>query len=157
MTKTKEKKERKPLTSLSELEYLQLPKFKKFLYKLLSFFKAIPRWFLNLFKKIGRFFKKVGLKIADEAKDIFLTFKNGDWKTRMSYLIFGFGHLSRGQILRGLFFLFFQLVFVVYLIFGGAHWLSMLGTLGKVGPHTEWVDVGGIDVENINDLDLLIK
>ena len=65
----------------------------------------------------------------------------------MSYLIFGFGHLSRGQILRGLFFLFFQLVFVVYLIFGGAHWLSMLGSLGKVGPHTEWVDVGGIDVE----------
>ena len=144
MTKTKEKKVRQPMT---DLDYLKLPKFKKFLYKLLSFFKAIPRWFLNLFKKIGRFFKKVGLKIGGEAKDIFLTFKNGDWKTRMSFLIFGFGHLARGQILRGIFFLLFELVFVVYLIFGGAYWLSMLGTLGTVGPHTEWVDVGGIDVE----------
>ena len=132
---------------MTDLDYLKLPKFKKFLYKLLSFFKAIPRWFLNLFKRIGRFFKKFGLKIKDDVVDVFNTFRYGDWKTRMSFLILGFGSLARGQILRGILFLIFQLVFIVYMIFGGAHWLSMLGTLGTVGPHREWVDVGGIDVE----------
>ena len=135
------------MEKLNDLQYLKLSKWKKFLYKLGMFFTGIPRFFKNVGIKIGRFFKNIAIKIKDLFVDLFTTFKNGDYKTRLSYLIFGFGHLTRGQILRGLFFLFFEALFIFYMIFWGGGWLAKLGTLGTQGPTTEWVDVGGIDVE----------
>ena len=95
----------------------------------------------NLVLKIGRFFKEFFQSIGNELSDIFLTFKNGDWKTRLSFLFMGFGSIARGQILRGLLFLLFELVFIFYMIFAGAHWMSMLPSLGKVGPHEEYSEV----------------
>ena len=122
----------------SDLEYLRLSKGQKFLYKLTSFFAAIPRKLWNLVLSIGRFFKNIGLGLAGELADLVQTFKNGDWKTRTSYLVMGFGSIARGQVLRGLLFLLFELVFIFYMIFAGGHWLSLLPSLGKVGPHTEY-------------------
>ena len=118
----------------NDLEYLKLNKAQRFFYKLALFFVGIPRWFLNLFKAIGRFFKKLGLKIKDEVVDIIMTFKNGDYKTRLSYLLFGFGHFSRGQILRGVVFALFEVVFIVYMIFVGGKWIAKFNTLGVLGP-----------------------
>ena len=122
----------------SDLEYLQLSKGKRFLYKLASFFLAIPTFFKNLGLGIGRFFKNLVLSIGREFADIFSTFKNGDWKTKVSYLVMGFGCLARGQILRGLLFLAFEVIFIVYMITTGGYWLSMLPSLGKIGPHEEY-------------------
>ena len=120
----------------SDLEYLRLSKGQKFLYKLTSFFAAIPRGMWNLVLSIGRFFKNLGLGIGREFSDIYLTFKNGDWKTRSSFLVMGFGSIARGQILRGLLFLLFEIVFIFYMVVphGGAYWIKMLGSLGLEGP-----------------------
>ena len=128
------------MNRLSNLEYLKLNKFKKILYKLKCFFIAIPLWFLRLFKKIGRFFAKLGLKIKDEFVDIYMTFKNGDWKTRLSFILMGFGSFARGQILRGILFSLFEIVFIVYMIFAGVHWLSLLPTLGIIAPQSNVYD-----------------
>ena len=106
----------------SDLEYLRLSKGEKFKYKLLSFFAAIPVKFWGLFCGIGRFFKNLGLGIAREFTDIFLTFKNGDWKTKCSFLVMGFGNIARGQVLRGLLFLLFEIVFVFYMVTSGGYW-----------------------------------
>ena len=46
----------------------------------------------------------------------------------------GFGNIARGQILRGLLFLFFQVVFIVYMVTTGGYWLSKFRTLGDVPP-----------------------
>ena len=119
---------------LTDLEYLQKNKFQKMLYKTKCFFAAIPQKFLNLIKNIGRFFAKLGIGIKNDVIDIYQTFKNGDYKTRMSFIIMGFGSFARKQYLRGVLFLLFELVFIVYMIFGGAHWLSLLPSLGKVPP-----------------------
>ncbi len=59
------------------------------------------------------------------------TFIRGDWKTRMTYLIMGFGSLCRGQWLRGLLFLLFQAVFVVYMALFGWKYVSLLPSLGQ--------------------------
>ena len=123
----------------SDLEYLRLSKGQKFLYKLESFFAAIPRKLLNLILAIGRFFKNIGLGIAKEAKDIITTFTQGDWKTKTSYLVMGFGSIARGQILRGILFLLFEVVFIFYMVVAGAKWLGMLPSLGKVATHEEFV------------------
>ena len=122
----------------SDLEYLRLSKWNKFTYRFLSFFASIPVAIWNGIKNIGLWFKKAGLTIAGEAKDIVQTFIEGDWKTKLSYPIMGFGNIARGQPLRGLLFLLFEVVFIGYMILAGIYWMSMLPSLGVVGPHREY-------------------
>ena len=118
----------------SDLEYLKLPRSKKRLYRLLSFFTGIPAALAGAFRAVGRFFGKLGRGLAGECRDIVTTFKEGDAKTRVSYLVMGWGSLRRGQIGKGLMFFLFEAVFILYMIFSGAYWLSMLPSLGKTGP-----------------------
>ena len=122
----------------SDLEYLRLSKGQKFSYKLGSFFAAIPRGIGHFFANIGKYIKNGVVGLGRELGDIGSTFAHGDWKTKTSFVVMGFGNLARGQILRGLLFLLFEAVFIIYMIFGGAHWLSMLPSLGKVGPSSEY-------------------
>ncbi len=135
----------------SDLEFLKLSRSKKFLYRLGSFFAGIPRG-------IGRFFTKIGLGITNgvksvgaEFKDVADTFKNGDWKTKLSFFVMGFGSIARGQVLRGILFLLFEIVFIVYMIFGGAHWLAMLPSLGKQGPAIEYDSVYDAYITHYHD------
>ncbi len=122
----------------SDLEFLRLSKGEKFLYKLSSFFLSIPRAVGRFFLGIWNFIKKIGLAVGGEISDILLTFKNGDWKTRGSYLVMGLGSIARGQVLRGLLFLLFEIVFIFYMVTAGGYWMSMLPSLGKIGPHEEY-------------------
>ena len=135
----------------SDVEYLKLSKFKRFLYRFLSFFAGIPGAVGRFFKKIGLGAKQVVLAIGKEFKDIYTTFVNGDWKTKLSYPIMGFGCLARGQILRGIMFLLFEIVFVGYMIVAGAHWLSKLPTLGTKGPSVEYNEIYDQYVTTYND------
>ena len=114
------------MKKLTNLEYLQLGKFKRFLYKFANFFAAIPEKFVSFFKAIWKVIVKLGCKIKDVFKNIGSTFKNGPWQTKLSYLIMGFGNASRGQILRGIFFFLFQLIFILYMVFWGGNWMGQL-------------------------------
>ncbi len=78
--------------------------------------------------KVANFFKAIGRNI----KDIGVTFKEGDWKTRVSYLIMGFGPILRKQFLRGLALLAVEVLYFVYMIGFGWQYLSKLGSLGTV-------------------------
>ncbi len=124
----------------SDLEYLRLPKMKRFLYTLMCVICGIPGGIWNGIKAIGNFFVKCGKSIANEFKDIGLTWKNGDTKTRLSFFIMGFGSIARGQVLRGILFLLMELVFIGYMILAGGHWLSMLPSLGVQGPEKNIYD-----------------
>ena len=64
--------------------------------------------------------------------EIFTTFIQGDAKTRLSYLIFGYGPLRRGQTVKGLSFLACQAAFIWYMVTFGWKYLSKLNTLGTV-------------------------
>ena len=45
---------------------------------------------------------KRGNAVGNVFRTIGVTFKEGDWKTRISYIILGFGELLRGQWLKGI-------------------------------------------------------
>jgi len=122
----------------SDLEYLKLSKGKKFLYKLASFFCSIPQKIAGVFLALWSLIKNIVLAVSHEAADIWTTFVKGDWKTKVSFLVMGFGNIARGQILRGLLFLLFEVVFIGYMILSGGYWLSMLPSLGKQGPTEEY-------------------
>ena len=93
------------MKKLTDLEYLRLNTFQRLWYNIVQFILGIPQWFVNLGKaivsKVVGFF--VGIK--NEIVDIVTTFTKGSWKTKVSFLVMGFGNLARGQILRGLLFL----------------------------------------------------
>lgn len=77
---------------------------------------------------IGKFFGGVG----EDFKEIGLTFKEGDWKTKLSYLIMGFGPIMRKQFLRGIAYLVLEVLFFIYMIGFGWNYLKDIGTLGTV-------------------------
>ena len=109
-------------------------------------------WYAKLFWTIVNYFKGVGLLIWWAIKAIprklwglmksiglccqglWFRFKNGDWRTRVSYLIFGFGCFSRSpkQLLKGFLWLLVEVAFVLYMVFLGGPNLWMMGALGDV-------------------------
>lgn len=82
---------------------------------------------------ISRFFRALG----KDLKEIGLTFVEGDWATKLSFLIMGFGQLVRGQLVRGLTMLGLEGGILFYLINFGWSYLANILTLGTVETHKE--------------------
>ena len=133
---------------------MKLNKLQALWYKLQLFIFAIPAWFKRLGLKIWGFIKSFGLGVKDEAVDIVNTFTKGNWAVKLSFLVFGFGNLFYGQILRGIFFLLFEVIFIVYMILpsGGAYWLGKCNwfekgaTIGTVQGKFEYDEIFDTDV-----------
>ena len=83
--------------------------------------------------------------LGKDIAEIGTTFVQGDWKTKLSYLIFGFGPLMRGQIVKGLGYLILEVLFFWYMAGFGGKYLAKFSTLGtvatqKVGRKTIYGD-----------------
>ena len=139
------------MNRLSDLEYLRLSKGQRLWYRICSFFRSVPVALKNCLLGILRLFAEGGKAIGREMNDIGTTFAKGDWKTRISFFIMGFGSIARGQVLRGLLFLLFETVFVGYMVLAGGYWLSMLPSLGKVGPTETYSEIYDAYVTTYND------
>ena len=111
---------------LTDLEYLKLNKFSAFMYNVGMFFAAIPGWVWGVILKLCGLIKTAFLWVKDEVLDIVNTFIKGNWAVKLSFLIFGFGNLYYGQIMRGVLFLLFEIIFIVYMVLptGGTYWLG---------------------------------
>ena len=139
------------MSTYSDLEFLKLTKGQKFLYRLKQFFIGIPKAIAGFFIAIFKALKSGCQTIGRECTDIAATFIHGDWKTKLSFLVMGFGNLARGQILRGILFLLFEVVFIGYMILTGGYWLSMLPSLGKVGPTKVYDEILDVETTKYND------
>ena len=145
------------MKKLNDLEYLKLSKSQAFLYNLMLFFCAIPAWFKKSGKKILGFFKTCGIAIKNEFVDIGTTFSKGNWAVKLSFFIFGFGNLFYGQVMRGILFLLFEVIFIAYMIIpsGGIYWLSK-GHWFQTGETIGTVQ-GGYQYNEIYDTDVWVK
>lgn len=116
---------------ISELEYLKKTGWQKFIYNIGYFFKTIPQNLKYFFTVTMRaFFLKIWLSVKGVFVTVGTAAKHGDWKTRVSFGIMGFSQLARKQILRGLMFLAYELLFIAYMVFFGAGQLAKFGSLG---------------------------
>ena len=84
-------------------------------------------------KKVAGFFKWIGRDI----KEIGVTFKEGDWKTKVSFLIMGFGPLMRKCFLRGIGLLAIEILYIWYMVGFGAQYLAKLTTLGTEATYMD--------------------
>ncbi len=100
--------------------------------KLLKEGRKIPRSAFD--KGVINFIKAVG----NEIKSFFVIFVKGSWRTKLSYVIFGFGNLVCGQIARAALFLAFEASFIYYIINFGLAWILKLDNLGDIGSHEEY-------------------
>lgn len=83
-------------------------------------------------------------------------FIKGDWKTRLSFLVMGFGNLANKQIVKGILFLTAELAFILYMVQYGIHAIGALGTLGETQQGWVYDEVLGIDVLLDGDNSMLI-
>lgn len=113
------------------IEYCALPKYLQILYKFLDFFRkaglgiyhffiSVGVGFVNLFKKIGKAFEKM-----------YLSFKFGDWATKLSFLLLGTSHIKRKQYVKGIFTLLLECAFILLMVVFGGNALVNLVTLGE--------------------------
>ena len=134
-----------------EKQAMKLSKWEKLNYKAVKTVLGIPTFLKELCLTVWNAVKGAVLAVAGDIKDICLTFVHGDWKTKISFLVMGFGCLARGQILRGLLFLLFEAVFIGYMLLAGGYWMSMLPSLGKVGPSETYNEILDTYVTTYND------
>ncbi len=144
--------------TVSELEYLGMNVWQKFGYNFCAFFRKLPAAFLRIFTV---FIPRIARKIWGALKSLFTTLFNamvhGDWKTRLSFLVMGSSQLARKQIMRGILFLAFELLFILYMWVFGAGQLALFGTLGR-WPKTVagWDDQGNYIPARDGDNSILI-
>lgn len=106
--------------------------------KLAHFFISLPKNIWNGIKAvifaIGRFFKAIFMAIAN----FFIMFVKGDFRTKLTFLIMGFGNFTRKQIIRGLLYLAVQVGYIYYLITFGWGYISKFTTLGTSTRQKVW-------------------
>ena len=81
------------------LEYLKMSPLEKFWFNLKAFFKRLPSAFSAFFQAIPKKLKKLWLAFAGIFVNIGKAAKEGDWKTRTSFAVMGFGLICRKQSL----------------------------------------------------------
>ena len=87
---------------MTYVEYKQLNPFQRFAYDCKKAVTSAPRAIANFFKSIGLAIAKLFVSIGKGLKFYGTTFVKGDWATKLSYIIFGVGDLSKGKYYKGI-------------------------------------------------------
>ena len=122
------------MKKLDTLEYLKLSKSQALWYNTKLFFSKIPAWIKSLFVKLWITIKNFFLSIKEGALDIKDTFVKGNWAVKLSFVSFGAGNIYYGQVMRGLLFLLFEVIFIVYTFIlptGGIYWMRKVQWFNK--------------------------
>ena len=137
---------------MTTIEYLSLPLYKRIWYKTLAILSSIPKGIAKFFSvKLPAVFKKIGKSIADFFLNIYHNFVDGDWKTRTSYFVMGFGQISRGSKIRGIFNLALQIIFIVFMVLFGIGAILDVPTFGNIAS-SEYIDpITGLAITEYTD------
>lgn len=123
----------------------QMGKTKNFFINLGNALLKILLWLLDLvlsmFTSLWHFIKLFGIGVATGFKKIYLfikrkchQFKYNDWSGRLSFFIFGASSFKHKQIVNGVMYVLFEILYIVMFVFNGIGSIKMLGTLGTKTP-----------------------
>lgn len=141
---------------MTRIDYFVLPWYKKVLFRVAEFFKAlgmgIAHFFMSIPGALAKFFKKFGRGFAWLGR----TFVHGGILTKLSYIVMGAGSLFRGQIIKGLMYLAAEVAYFGFMIDTGFGFLAGLRNLGTVQRGWQFDESLGIDVLQDGDNSMLI-
>lgn len=112
------------------IDYVSMSLSGRILYKIKLGLLKFPKNLFLIIKKFVSLFINLITMLLKAARQFFTIFIKGDISTKISYFIMGAGCFLRGQIIKGLCFLAFQLAFFYYLINFGITQLKLLPSLG---------------------------
>ncbi len=139
---------------MTTIEYLSMSNFERFCYSFVEIFKRLPsRVAMGCSRLPSRFRRLLG-KISAPAVDVYNAAKYGDWRTRLSFILMGFGLFTRRQITRGVMYLVYEVFFIAFMFLVGGNALAGLGTLGQLGSVI--ITVGAVDATIVYDDSLTI-
>ena len=93
--------------------------------------------------------------MKEKIKRLIEGFRQGDYKTRLSYIIMGSGSFLRGQYAKGFMYLFAQIVFNIYFFLIGVDRLKGLKTLGTTVQGKVWDEAKEIYIYSQGDNSML--
>lgn len=143
------------MKKLSELEYLGLSPSKRFGYDFSVFLRNLPVKLSGFLKKIPLGLRRIVLTVTGFLKELGGIFIKGDFKTRTSFFVMGFGQLFRHQIGRGIIFLLMEIIFIGFMVFFGFGYLSDMGSLGEVAVERT-INEYGLEILTYKDNSLKI-
>ncbi len=125
-----------------DLDYYRLTGPQKALYKtkraLRGFGRGFCGFWVKLFKAIIGFFVGIYTGIRNLCRN----WAQGNGVTKLSYLVMGSGHITRGQTARGIIYFLLEAAFVAYMVAFGGNYLAMFfenliggGKIGRVETH----------------------
>ena len=120
----------------NQLEYLSLSKPQRALYKISHFFLDLPKRVMASLRRIPGKTRRVKQSAEGIFSSIYHAGKEGDYKTRLSFILMGFGLVTRNQILRGAFYFLYEVFFIVFMCLLGGSSLASLPFLGQIGRVT---------------------
>ncbi len=141
---------------MADLEYLSASGVKRAGIRLLRWTKALPRrigsFFRSLFHGIVRAFRAVGTAV----RDLCQVFYQGDFFTKLSFLIMGAGCIRRKRFLSGAVYLSAQILFWIFFFTFGIVYIGKLSTLGTVVQEEIWNEELGIFAYTKGDNSMLV-
>ncbi len=140
---------------MKQSEYFQLSAPKKALLNISNFFKSLFKDILSFVIAIPRGIVKIFVGLGSAFKFGGNAFFHGDIFTKLSFLIMGCSNLFRGQIIKGLFFLLTEILFLYYFFSSGIFALKGLITLGTLKQGWVYDEEQGIDILQNGDNSML--
>lgn len=125
---------------MTKIEYLSMSKPQRAFHGFIDFFANLPRKTGRLVSRLPRKTGQLVQKVVKPFYNIYDAVLHGDWRTRLSVLLMGFGQFTRGQQIRGVLYFVYEAFFVTFMALFGFKYLSGLGTLGQLAEVTIKVD-----------------
>lgn len=94
--------------------------------------------------------------IGKNLREIGTTFTEGDWTSKVSFVIMGFGQLMHKQFLRGILFLAIEILFIYFIATYGIGYILQLPTLGTTATYTDKSGVIPVTVYGDNSFLILL-
>ena len=114
----------------NELAYLGLSKPRRAIIKTRNWFVSLPKRIANGFKNIPAKTRSFRKMVAQPFVTMYDAMVYGDWKTRLSFLFMGSGMIAHKQYVKGIFYLLFEIIFILFFAFWGYKYIWQFGSLG---------------------------
>jgi len=123
---------------LQYIDYVSMSPPRRLAYRLGKGIRSIPQGLKKAGVKVWSLLCRTGRAVKNGVKDYVTMFRDGDFKTRLSYIFMGSGCFLRGQVVKGLLLLFIEAAFIVYMLSFGLAQLALFPSLGKVLKYEVW-------------------
>jgi arabinogalactan oligomer/maltooligosaccharide transport system permease protein len=123
---------------MKTIDILSMPPWKRFGYRLANGVRRLPQGARQAAGSFWRALRARAYAVRAAAKEYVSMFREGDVRTRLSYGVMGTGCFLRGQLVKGLMYLFLQAAFIVYMATFGVSRLALLPSLGKAVKREVW-------------------